>query len=132
MTAAALALFLLVATVDRPGYLGFSFTMHSDSASQWLMVRHVVADGPAARGGLAPQDVITAINGKPLRFRDDLEFLDFLARVRAGQRLRLSVIHNQKKETRIIKAGVMSDEAYERWQLNRDLAKRKRASTLRP
>lgn len=129
---ALLSLFLLIAPAARPGYLGFSFTMHSDSTAQWLIVRLVVPDGPAARAGLASMDIITAIDGKPLRFRDDLELLDFLARVRTGQRLRLSVVHKQKKETRTIKAGVMTDEALERWQLNHELATRKRAEAFRP
>ncbi len=127
-----LTLFLLIASADRPGYLGFGFTMHSDSTTQWLIVRNVAAYGPAARAGLTPMDIITAIDGKPLRFRDDLEFLDFLARARTGQRLRLSVVHKQKKETRTIQAGVMTDETYERWQLNHELATRKRAAALRP
>lgn len=129
---AVLILFLLIAPADRPGYLGFGFTMHSDSTTQWLIVRNVAADGPAARAGLTSMDIITAIDGKPLRFRDDLELLDFPARVRTGQRLRLSVVHKQKKETRTIKAGVMTDEAFERWQLNHELATRKRAAVFRP
>jgi C-terminal processing protease CtpA/Prc len=128
---ALLTLFLLIASADRPGYLGFGFTMHSDSTTQWLIVRNVAAAGPADRAGLTSMDIITAIDGKPLRFRDDLEFLDFLARVRTGQRLRLSVVHKQKKETRTIQAGVMTDEAYERWQLNHKLATRKRAAAFR-
>jgi C-terminal processing protease CtpA/Prc len=129
---AVLTLFLLIAAADRPGYLGFGFTMHSDSAMQWLMVRNVAADGPAARAGLTPMDIITAIDGRPLRFRDDLALLDFLAGVRTGQRLRLSVVHKQKKETRTIQAGVMTDASYERWQLNHELATRKRAEASSP
>jgi S1-C subfamily serine protease len=129
---AALALFLLVASSDRPGFLGFGFTMHSDDKSQWLVVRYVVPGGPADRAQLAPLDVITEINGKRLRFRDDLDFLEFLARVGPGQRLRLAVLHKQKRESRVIEAAVMSDDAYDRWRLNRDLAKRKRAATPRP
>jgi C-terminal processing protease CtpA/Prc len=96
--------------------------MHSDSTAQWLIVRLVVPNGPAARAGLASMDIITAIDGKPIRFRDDLAFLNFLATVHAGQQLRLSVIHNQKQATRTIRAGVMPDQAYERWLLNREMA----------
>jgi len=123
---ALLALFLLFAPADRPGYFGFTFTMHSDASSQWLVVRDVAAGSPAARAGLAAMDVITAVDGKPLHFRNDLEFLESLSRIHAGQRLRLGVLHGQKKKTIVIQAGTMSDEAYERWQLNLEMAKRRR------
>jgi Trypsin-like serine proteases, typically periplasmic, contain C-terminal PDZ domain len=123
-----LSLFLLMAPAARPGLLGFSFTMHSDSGSQWLVVRVVAPDGPAARAGLASMDVITALDGKPLRFRDDLELLDFLATVHAGQRLRLSVVHGQKKMDRVIQAVVMPNDAYERWLLGHEIALKRRAA----
>ncbi|HEX3579182.1 MAG TPA: PDZ domain-containing protein [Thermoanaerobaculia bacterium] len=108
---------------------GFSFTIHSDAGSQWLIVRVVVPNGPAANAGLAPMDVVTAIDGKPLHFRDDLEFLDFLATVHPGQRLRLSVIHKQQKSVRTIQAGVMPDDAWERSRINRQMATRRRAQS---
>jgi S1-C subfamily serine protease len=126
---ALLSLFLLIAPAVRPGYLGFSFTLHSDSTAQWMIVRLVVPDSPAARAGLASMDTITAIDGKPLHFRDDLALLDFLADVHAGQHVRLSVIHHQKKAIRTIQAGEMTKEANERWRLNREMAAQKRAAT---
>jgi S1-C subfamily serine protease len=123
---ALLGILLLLAPAARPGYLGFSFTKHSGSGTQWLIVRVVVPDGPGAKAGLAPMDTITAIDGKPIRFRDDLELLDFLATIHPGQRLRLSVVHKQQKADRIIEAGVMTDEAYERSRINRQMATRHR------
>ena len=125
---AVLAFILLLTSGERPGYFGFSFTFHKDPGNEWLIVRGIAPGGPAARGGLAPQDVITAINGKPLRFRDELECFDFLSRFKPGQHVRFSVIHNQKPTTCVIETGIMSDDAYERWQSSLEMAKRNRAA----
>lgn len=126
---AALALFLLLASPpERPGYFGFALTLHSDSTGQqWMFVHDVTAGSPAARAGLAKNDVIMAINGKPLHFRDDADFLDFIGRTRPGDRLRLSVIRNNKRKKVVVTAVVMSDEAYEIWKINLETVKRRRA-----
>jgi S1-C subfamily serine protease len=126
---AALALFLLLASSpERPGYFGFALTLHSDSTTQWMFVHDVTAGSPAARAGLAKNDVIVAIDGKPLHFRDDADFLDFIARTRPGDRLRLSVIHDNKRRTVVVTAVAMSDEAYEVWKINLEMVKRRHAT----
>jgi S1-C subfamily serine protease len=124
---AALALFLLLASPERPGYFGFALTLHSDSTTQWMFVHDVTAGSPAARAGLAKNDVIVAIDGRPLHFRDDADFLDFIARTRPGDRLRLSVIHDNRPRTVVVTAVAMSDEVYEIWKINLEMVKRRRA-----
>ncbi len=66
----------------NPGgpYLGVTFQMITpDIAAQegitgttGALVREVVADGPAAKAGLKPGDVITAVNGQPVNDQNDL------------------------------------------------------------
>ena len=65
---AALLLLALIAAPQRPGFLGVGFFIHSDATSQWLVVHLIVPDSPAAGSGLEPGDVVTAIDGKPLKF----------------------------------------------------------------
>ena len=125
MTTLLLALLLLV-PAERPGYFGFTMTFHSDTASQWIVVHEVNPTGPAARAGLAVNDVITGIDGKALRFRDFADVVDFLSRTRAGTRLRFSVIHGQKKRTIAVKADPMSDGQYEAWKADSEMIKRSR------
>jgi S1-C subfamily serine protease len=123
---AALVLALVLAPAERPGYFGFALTLHSDATSQWMIVQDVTPGGAAARAGLAPMDVITAIDGKPLHFRDDADFLDFIGRTRPGDRLRFTVMRKQRKKTIVVKADTMPDAVYEAWQVMLEIAKRHR------
>lgn len=78
----------------RPGLLGFGYdyTLPRDSESQAgsMFVRVVLEGGPAGQAGLKVQDVIDAIDGRPLRFDDDLD----LSRVDSSSRL--ARLGNQK------------------------------------
>lgn len=127
MTAALLlGMALLLPPADRPGYFGFALTLHSDATSQWMIVQDVTPGGAAARAGLAPLDVITAIDGKPLHFRDDADFLEFIGRTRPGHRLRFTVLRKERKKTIVVQADAMPDAAYEAWQAMLEMAKRRR------
>ena len=123
---AALVFCLLLQVSERPGYFGAGLTLHSDSASQWMLVQDVVAGGPAAQAGLAAMDVITAIDGQPLHFRDDLDFLELIARTRPGDLLRLTILRRGAKKTIVVQAEAMPDAAFEAWQVNLEMAKRRR------
>jgi S1-C subfamily serine protease len=119
---------LLLAPAERPGYFGLTLTLHSDATSQWMYVHEVNPAGPAARAGLGANDVITAIDGKPLHFRDFADVVDFLSQTHAGTRLRFSVIHGKKKKTITVKADPMSDTQYEAWKTDAEAIKRSRRS----
>lgn len=110
----------------RPGWLGFSFTHHVAGEEQWLMVCAVQPGSPADEAGIRQNDVITAIDRKPIRFTDSAALLETLALVRPGQRVKFSVIHDQRKKERVVTAAPMSDEQYERWKTNLQMARRAR------
>lgn len=125
---AACALFALLpaAAEQRPGWLGFGFDYHrpAGAAAGWMYVRLVVANSPAAKAGLKPQDVITTLNGTPLHFAKDQELLATLGKVRSGDRLKLGIRRGAAAIDVILLAAPMSDEMYRLWQRNQAMAKK--------
>ena len=116
---------MLLATLaasPQPGWLGFGFTYHTDKGQHWLFVRRVAEGGPAARAGIEPEDVITAIDGRPLAFKDDLAALAFFQKITAGRKLTLTVIRRQKTRSVAVVAATATDDAA-RWKRNLDLAR---------
>jgi C-terminal processing protease CtpA/Prc len=116
----------LVLAEARPGWLGFGFTFHRNEKEQWLHVRTIATGGPAEKAGLKVDDVIYQIDGKKVNAHDDLAMLEALARVKPGQVVTLGVVRAERRLRVRITAAAMSDERYRRWQLNLEVAKRKR------
>jgi C-terminal processing protease CtpA/Prc len=126
-----LALLLLTGTLlvaeEPQGWHGIGITRHKQDGEEWLIVRFHREGGPAEKSGLAADDVVTAIDGKKLRFRDDLDFLEFLGRLKPGQRVKLTVLRNQKTQHIMIKTMVMPSDVQQRWKANLEYARKKRA-----
>jgi S1-C subfamily serine protease len=89
-----------------------------------MTVRATAPNSPAAKAGLKPQDVITAINGKPLAFTADEELLAALAKVRPGERVTFRVRRGTATTDIAVTAAPMSDEMYRLWQRNQATAKK--------
>lgn len=129
LLATSLALVAAPPSVERPGWLGLGYTYHlaaETSHPNWLYVQRLAPDGPAERGGLHTQDVITAIDGKPLRFASDREVMDFFAKFRPGQTVTFTVVRPSGKQRLRVVATPMTDEAYALWQQNASKAKARR------
>lgn len=86
---------LLLAPAQRPGYFGLTLTLHSDATSQWMYVHEVNPAGPAARAGLAANDVITAIDGKPVGSSE--EVVRVVSSKDPGSKVRLTVFRGGKE-----------------------------------
>jgi S1-C subfamily serine protease len=126
------ALFLTIAaggtTSPRAdGWLGIGYTFQVTNASTgrivWLFVKQTAPSGPAERAGLKPQDVITAINGKPLWFRNDDDALSFFRGVRVGDTLVLQVKRGNTMRKVIIVAAAVPPEAVRLRKNNQAIAK---------
>jgi S1-C subfamily serine protease len=109
-----------------PGWLGFGFELHrapEKKAGTWLHVRRVVEGGPAYKAGLRPQDVITAINDRPVAFATDTAALDFFSSRRVGE----SVVFTLAKPTGPVRltvtAAVRPSNAAVTWKSNYDRAR---------
>ncbi|HVR39842.1 MAG TPA: PDZ domain-containing protein [Thermoanaerobaculia bacterium] len=108
---------------DR-AWLGFGYTYERTAGSDgWLHVRHVLPNGPAARAGLQPYDVIMKIDGKTLRFSSDSQVIEFLRQIKVGQRIRLTVRRKQEARQVILTAAALPGEYAERWKMNTEMAK---------
>jgi serine protease Do len=68
-----------------------------------VLVEQVEPDGPAAKGGLKPEDVITSINGKPVMRGQDL--INMVADSPVGEPLQVGIIRDKKPMTLTITVG---------------------------
>ncbi len=85
-----------------------------DYTGDGIMVTEAVAGGPlaTAKAGIKPGDVITAIDGKPVKAGADY---NPMLRDKAGKRVRLTVNGNRDIEVKPISDGRFSDLLYKRW-----------------
>ncbi|KQZ31387.1 trypsin-like peptidase domain-containing protein [Caulobacter sp. Root1472] len=72
------------------------------------IVADLVPGGPAQKGGLLPEDVITAVNG--VEIKSGTELTREVAKGRPGDTLKLSVLRGGKPRTIEIKSGVRPTE----------------------
>ena len=111
---------------EAPGYLGFLYTLQVDappSTRQWLHVKLLRPGGPAEAAGVQAQDIIVAINGKPVQFKTKLALIDFLASIRPQNVIRLTIVRGSKQLVIPVRAGKMSAAEAERWRRNYELAR---------
>lgn len=66
-------------------------------------------DGPAAKAGLKREDVITALNGKPVTSRDDLRLT--IAQMLPGTKVRLDYLRDGKAQNVEVVLGKREDNA---------------------
>jgi S1-C subfamily serine protease len=77
-----LAVFVAARPAPRPGWLGVGYTFHRAAEKgkpSWLHVQRLAPGGPAELAGLRAGDVVTAIDGRPLAFRNDADALCLLS-----------------------------------------------------
>jgi S1-C subfamily serine protease len=120
------------APVPASGWLGLGYTYNATNTSTgrmvWLFVRQIAPGGPADRAGLKTQDVITAINGKKITFKDELDTLNFFSGIHQGDRVQLKVSRGKTVQTLNIVAGPLPSDMVKRRRLNEEVAKSQRAA----
>jgi serine protease Do/serine protease DegQ len=78
------------------------------NGTQGALIGQVVKDSAAAKAGLKPGDVITAVNGKPIKNQQQL--VSYISIRRAGTPLTLTVYRDGKKKTIHAKIGKATTE----------------------
>lgn len=127
----AILLFVTVATFaaePAPGWLGMGYIYRSNATSRWLQILKVEANGPAARAGLLPRDLVTHLDGRPLAARDQMEAIQTLRRIRPGQTVRFTVHRGEQTLSLRITAARMNATQERLWRegLEHERAKAKR------
>jgi serine protease Do/serine protease DegQ len=105
-------------TVSR-GYLGVSTDALSPDMNESFGlksdVRGVIVtdltppDGPAAKGGLKREDIITAIDDKPVTTREDLRLI--IAQTLPGTKISVEFMRNGKSERKEVTLGKLPDDS---------------------
>ena len=131
MMAALLLLSMLSNSTDCPGWLGLGFRYQPPAhghADGWIYVQRLAPAGPAERAGLLPGDVITAIDGQPIRYIDELSLLQRLSRISGGAIVRLSIRRGTRTGVANVTAGVASKAQCVAWRQSFDMARAKPAA----
>ncbi|MCF8079885.1 MAG: DegQ family serine endoprotease [Desulfobacterales bacterium] len=89
---------------DLTPELAESFGMET---SEGVLIANVVEDGPAEKAGLQRGDVITALDGTPVKSAQELSRK--VAGNKPGQRIELRVHRNGEKQTVNVRIGEMPD-----------------------
>ena len=101
-------LFLIIASVASPvaatnsarnfGGVGIDGIPEQDGR---IVVRQLVAGGPAHLAGIKVGDIITHIDGKPTKGSDFRQMVDFRLRGRAGTKVQLNIIRPGETKPRV-------------------------------
>jgi serine protease Do len=99
------------------GYIGveaqqvspdMSEALNLGSAKAGALVASVAADGPAAKAGVQPGDVIEAVNGKAVK--DPRELAVSVSAVTPGSQATLDVVHDGQSKTITLAVGTLPNE----------------------
>jgi serine protease Do len=114
------------------GAIGISFregestnpiALHSLGAEYGVMIGAVDKDGPAAKAGLKAEDVITKVNGKPVRNGNDL--VDPITRTPVGDKVEITYLRDKATHTISVPVG-------DRSKINHDEARNEDVAPTAP
>lgn len=85
-------------STDRASF-GLRMTVGEKWGRKGMIVLEVKEGSPAAKGDLAAGHLIATIDGRLMDFRNDLEFVRWMTRYKAGQTITVGVLQNAGAET---------------------------------
>jgi len=95
----------LVAKLEPYQHPWLGILPRRDADAGGVVVRYVFPESPAAEAKILPGDVITAVQGRPMKNREGL--LKALARLAPGDEAEIEVQHGERREKRTLKLGVL-------------------------
>jgi S1-C subfamily serine protease len=105
LTPVVLASLMFVGNEGDAGYIGVQI---KSGESDGIVIQDVVADGPAAKGGLKADDVVVKVNGKEVT--DLQDFVKMVRGTKPGDELKLTVKRDGKEKEIKIKVGKKPDD----------------------
>ncbi len=106
----AMLLATTMVAAPRP-WLGMALKLRDDAAGgKFLYVAHAPQDAPAYQSGVREGDLITAIDGKPVKFRDDADIVEFSAGLVPGKMLKLRIVRSGKRQDIRVRVGTLPKE----------------------
>jgi C-terminal processing protease CtpA/Prc len=114
----ALVLFLLTAAPadSAPGWIGIGYHYRVTDGRGWMLIQHLDPSGPAGTAGLRPRDLVTLIDGKPLKARDHVGIMMELRRVKPGQKVTFTVRRGEQTLPIVFIAAKMTPQQERMWR----------------
>jgi S1-C subfamily serine protease len=96
--------------------LGMGVSLYQGAGGErFLHVENVTPKGPAAMAGVQPLDIITALNGKKIAFRNEVEFLTYVATLQPGRPIQLQIRRAEKSLRAKLIPGELTPAQREAW-----------------
>lgn len=93
----------LFVVANNPGYLGIMIKSYETSTLVGVQVINVFDDGAAKVYGLKENDIITALNGKTVKQREDVT--DIIKKLNWGDVVNLNIVRNNTPQTLTVYLG---------------------------
>src|SRR3954454_8978641 len=106
-------------SADCPGWLGLGFRYQPPTPGHeqgWIYVQRLAPGGPAERAGVMPGDVITAIEGQPIRYADDVSLLQRLSRIVSGTPVHMTIRRGVRSVAAVIVPSTASKDQCAAWR----------------
>jgi S1-C subfamily serine protease len=114
-----------------PGWLGLGFRYQPPvrgHADGWIYVQRLAPRGPSERAGLVAGDVITTIDGQPIRYIDEIALLQRFSRISGGSVVHLSIRRGTRTLIAEVIASTASKEQCTAWHQSFDIARAKQTA----
>lgn len=97
-------------------WLGMGVSLHQGvDGERFLHVENVTPKGPATVAGVKPLDIIIGLNGKKITFRNEVEFLTYVATLQPGRPIQLQIRRAEKLLRAKLIPGELTPAQREAW-----------------
>jgi S1-C subfamily serine protease len=108
-------------------YLGIAFRWQRDrNSDKYLHVERVSPASPAQLAGVLPGDIITRIQGIPVGFGDELDFLLFMNERKVGEQISLDLVRSGSAQHIVVTLGELPESHRANWERGLAIAKQRR------